>query len=1134
MSTTGNPQGGETGHTGPDAGRAGPPDAGAGGPGQPAASGAAPDHTAQQGGQSSEGGQSGQSSQGGQSGQTGQQPAPGQGAEAKGAEGSGGAPLADYGYDGGYGYGPGYGDPDGGGDYSYGPGYAGPGPGYAGTSDSGSYNYGTAEAYGPPEGYRPPQPDEGESHEPSGGWGGAGQAVPALASGPGAGAGAGPVAYQPVPPVVAATPALRGYPGGPGLRIGDDELGGRPGREARGLSAPSVWQDAQKAWRESGIEWQRPVGDWEPAEAEWDRVRATPTGKQRGAPGQTLTQSPGAPGAKMTGRLPARTLGGLSSAALPGSSRASGPLTKPGAGRPAGLGGRSGGGAFRLGRGVWLTALIVIVVAALVVAGLFVFGPLRTKPHAKAGVLPFPPAAAAGADFATSSTQLSRGIFQSVSGVAAVGGTVVAVGYETGQWIPRAQFLVSTDGGHTWRLAPVGTSDGAAPPPTARPQLIAGGPGGWLALGTSTTWTSRNGTAWTLSSGGGIGPLKAGDHVLALARTSSDFVAVGHNGHSPVVWTSSNGQIWQRLGAADLHLAGSGQTVLDLRGVAAHGSNVIMDGAVTTTRGKGKHRTTSNSVGIWQSTDGGSTWVAANPPVTDGATAWVDGVAATGSGFVAIRPGSSKKTGSGAVVYTSPGGRAWTQAATLTAGKSAGLHFGKVGGSDQGAAAVGQLANGSRVAYVSTNGTSWTSVPGAGSAAQSPAQVTMTSGGSVVVGGSTTPSAVRQQPYLAVATGGHVSPVSLGSAAQPSLGVSGIATAASEQVAVGTANGNPAIWSATGRHWAPVSSTALRTSGLGTLTGVAHGGAGWVAVGGVVAGAPSRPLILTSADGTSWQPVASESAFAGQGITVRQAAAGPSGYVIIGGQVTPAHTVTTTTVTHHGKRTSKKSAKKVIPARTVSAAWWSSGLTGWTRGTGQLAGFGHAQMNAVTAGGPGYVVAGANGSTPAVWTSADGKQWTLTQVGPPQGATSAALLNVAAHGKVIVATGMQTTASGTAPFAEYSADGGTLWQPLKLGAPSGPAAITALIATGKQGFVAVGTVGQPGNQRVIFWTSANGSAWRLHEPTGAGLNGPGAQEITALATTRSGLIGVGFTATPLTEQPTLWTGTAGQPVSARP
>jgi hypothetical protein len=690
--------------------------------------------------------------------------------------------------------------------------------------------------------------------------------------------------------------------------------------------------------------------------------------------------------------------------------------------------------------------LVVIVVAALVIGGLFVFGPLRAKAKVKT-TPPFPAAVAAGSDFVTSSSQAARGIFQSVSAVAASGGTVVAAGYETGQWIPRAQFLVSTDGGHAWRLAPVTTDGGAAPSPTARPQLIAGGPDGWLAVGDGASWTSRDGTAWTLTSGGGITPLNAGDQVTGLARTSTDFVAVGRDSKGgPVVWTSSSGQIWQRLDASSLHLAGSGQTVRGLTGVAAHGGNVIIEGAVTTIRGKGRHRTTTSSVNIWQSSDGGSTWVPASLPVTDGATSWVDGIASTGSGFVAIRPGSSKAAGSDAVVYTSLGGRSWAQAATLTAGKNAGLHFGKIGGSDQGAAAAGQLANGSRVAYVTTNGTSWAAIPGAGSAAQSPAQVTVTSGGTVVIGGATAATVTGQQPYLVTGAGGRISPVSFAGitgAAQPSLGVNAIATATGGQVAVGAANGYPAIWSApgTGRHWAPVSLTASGASGLGLLTGVAHGGPGWVAVGGVVAGAPIKPLILTSADGTAWQSAAGESAFAGQGVSVRQVAAGPSGYVIIGGQVTPAHTVTTTTVVHHGKRTSKKTSKKTIPAQTVSATWWSSGLTGWIRGTGQLTGFAHPQMNAVTAGGPGYVVVGSNGSNPAVWTSADGKQWTLTQVGPPAGATSATLLNVAAHGKVIVATGTQTTASGAAPFAELSTDGGTLFSAAS--SPATPGADTS-------------------------------------------------------------------------------------------
>jgi hypothetical protein len=773
----------------------------------------------------------------------------------------------------------------------------------------------------------------------------------------------------------------------------------------------------------------------------------------------------------------------------------------------------------------------VIVVLAVIVAAFLAFGGSGGTSTGSAALAQYPPARPAAADFGTNPAQQGRGIFQSVSGVAASAGTVVAVGSETGQWIPRAQFLVSVDGGHSWRLAAVRAAGGAAPSPADQPHLVAGGPGGWLALGSGASWTSPNGRIWTLAAGGGIAPLLAGDRVLALARTGSGFLAVGENvpggkaASSPVAWTSPNGLNWQRLNAAKLHLPAPGGSVLNIGGVAARGSDAIIDGEIVSTHGKGRHRTTSRSLGVWQSGNDGASWVSGHLPLGSGVKNWIDGIAATGSGFVAIRPGSTKRTGSDAVAYVSPGGAYWTRAAAITAGKKANLQVTMVGGSDQGVAVSGRVADGTRVAYVSTNGSSWGSVANVGGSAESLAGVTVTTGGTVVAGGSTGAGSQGQQPYLVLA-GAHASTVSfagIAGATGPSLDVTGIVVAGGRQIAVGTANGFPAIWSArSSGHWTPISSAALVRPGLAALTDVVHGPSGWLAVGGVVAAAPGHPIIVGSADGASWQAADGESAFAGPGITVRQAAAGRSGYVIVGQQVIPARTIRKTTV----RRGHKKVIRQVIPSRTVAAAWWSAGLTGWTTAGGDLAGSSPRQMTAVTTGGPGFVAVGSVGKAPAVWTSTDGKQWQLIQLGPPGGASAAALQDVAAHGKVIVATGTQTTPTGTTPFAEYSTDGGTLWQPAPLTAPGGSAAITALTTAGK-GFVAAGTVGQPGNQRVVVWSMTGGTSWKAHEPTGAGLSGLGSQAITALTASGPVLTGVGYTATPKGEQATLWKASAG-------
>jgi hypothetical protein len=130
------------------------------------------------------------------------------------------------------------------------------------------------------------------------------------------------------------------------------------------------------------------------------------------------------------------------------------------------------------------------------------------------------------------------------------------------------------------------------------------------------------------------------------------------------------------------------------------------------------------------------------------------------------------------------------------------------------------------------------------------------------------------------------------------------------------------------------------------------------------------------------------------------------------------------------------------------------------------------------------------------------------------------LQQVAARGRVIVATGTETTAAGTAAFAAYSADGGSSWRQAPLSAP-GFAAVTALTPAGR-GFEAAGTVGQPGNQRVVVWSSRDGITWHTREPAGTGLSGRGAQAITALTSSGPVLTGVGYVATPIVEQPTLW------------
>ena len=353
-------------------------------------------------------------------------------------------------------------------------------------------------------------------------------------------------------------------------------------------------------------------------------------------------------------------------------------------------------------------------------------------------------------------------------------------------------------------------------------------------------------------------------------------------------------------------------------------------------------------------------------------------------------------------------------------------------------------------------------------------------------------------------------------AVEPQVAVNSIAAQGSTQVAVGSANGYPAAWTSGngGSTWnraVGALPAVFGRPGSQRLTSVTHGPMGWLAVGDVTAAAPEHPVVVVSADGTSWQAADGERVFGASGLFTEQAAANARGYVIVGHQ-----------------NVKQVQNGRVVVVRTEAAVWWSATLTGWQRGgdatAGALDGTGDRQMNAVTASGSGFVAVGSHGDQPSAWTSADGgRTWRQADLPMPVGSTRAVLEHVASAGRVVVAVGTAVTTTGQAvPFAASSANGGASWAESALPVPADLTSVTALVAAGGT-FTATGTYGStPGHQNVVVWTSPNGSAWRAAEPAGKGLTGPGIQAITGLAVAGSTLTGVGFTASPGGEQPVFW------------
>jgi hypothetical protein len=348
-----------------------------------------------------------------------------------------------------------------------------------------------------------------------------------------------------------------------------------------------------------------------------------------------------------------------------------------------------------------------------------------------------------------------------------------------------------------------------------------------------------------------------------------------------------------------------------------------------------------------------------------------------------------------------------------------------------------------------------------------------------------------------------------------------IGASAATEVAVGSANGGPAVWVSAdgGGAWTRAvlgGPASLTRAGTGQLAWVAHGAAGWLAVGTTLNG-KGGPLVATSPDALTWtvaRGLAGPAAGNAGNAVMTAVAAGPAGYVIVGHQA----------------------AARAGAA--AAAAWYAPGLSGWQRAVISPPGGAAQLMNAATATARGFAAVGATGTRPAVWLSAAGRTWQQVQLPQPSGAVRAALDYVAANGTAIVAAGTEFSATGTSrPFAEVSADAGRTWKLVPLPVPDiGPGTgttVTALTAAGG-GFTAAGTYLTAAGPEVVIWTlppgsPVDGTAWTAVTPQGTGLASPTTENaITALTADGATLTGVGFTAA-LTgsgssgaQRPTLW------------
>ena len=761
---------------------------------------------------------------------------------------------------------------------------------------------------------------------------------------------------------------------------------------------------------------------------------------------------------------------------------------------------------------VAVPAIVLVAVAVLALALLTGHGPKSspltagqrgTATNTVAPQLPLAPVT-----FDTYPGQQSRGVLQTVNRVVAVGSTIVTIGSQASDGVVRQQFLVSTNAGASWHLAPVRAPGGGQPALGHPAGLLAGGPAGWVAVGPQAIWTSQSGLTWTLAATHGISPQLPGDSVWVITKTADGFLAAGaaadagsadHHATQAVIWTSRDGVTWQRMTAAQLRLAGPGETVLNISYATWRGNATVISGTVTTGR--------TSYDAAWLSTNDGAAWTRVTIPADHGAGTTISGLGFDGSGLIAVRPGRTASGAGDGIAYFSPNGQAWQYSATIDADPGTGGWSPRVvKGSDYGFVVTGTSASGQLVAYTSTGtGTTWLPTGPLGRAAtESVIGATVAQPGTIVAVGYTAVGQAGQQPVFLMANiEGSVRPISLAGIAGaiiPEMAIRGTAVADGVQIAVGSANGYPAVWRKTsGANWTLVSSPALVAADprLRTLTSVTHGPAGWLAVG-----APG-PVILTSADGTAWRVTGGNITQDLAGVSAVAATSGPAGYVIVGKLVAPGGSC-------------------------VADVWWSPDLMSWTRAHDVNDATGSSQVLAVAASAHGFVSVGSHDSQPAVWTTTDGRSWKTIVLPPPAGAATAMLEQVAINGNRVVALGHAAPANGAPagtgpgafPFAELSVDGGATWQHVPFSSPGPDTAFTALTAD-SAGFAAAGLFGPTGQQDVAVWTSATGANWKPSRSSG--LNGSEAWQIDALAPSGSAVTGIGSIVTQQSQQTVTFT-----------
>ncbi len=272
------------------------------------------------------------------------------------------------------------------------------------------------------------------------------------------------------------------------------------------------------------------------------------------------------------------------------------------------------------------------------------------------------------------------------------------------------------------------------------------------------------------------------------------------------------------------------------------------------------------------------------------------------------------------------------------------------------------------------------------------------------------------------------------------------------------------------------------------ISKVTVGGPGLVAVGSAGSGDDRRMAVWTSVDGITWARVAhDEAVFGGPRMGMESVTAGGPGLVAVGSG---------------------------DPHDNGDAVVWTSvdGIT-WSRVPHDEAVFGgrsDQQMTSVTVGGPGLVAVGwdlAGGDADAaVWTSPDGVTWSrvLHDEEVFGGGSHQAMWHVTAGGPGLVAVGEDGS-----DVAVWTSVDGITWSRVPHDEENfGEGQVTSVTNTGS-GLVAVGNVGSDAGDHAAVWTSPDGVTWSRVPHDEAIFGGEGKQAMQSVTAGGTGLVAVG-------------------------